>query len=77
MCDLNDVTIHLYMLLDQVEGHGVLGAPGDDHVCVLLGWDAELLEGGLDEGRVLVQHLLEVSAPLRNVTKNASKVFMI
>ena len=63
--------------LDQVVGHHVLGAARDDHVRVLLGRDAELLEGGLDEGRVLVQHVLEVSTPLRDVAKNASKIFMI
>ena len=49
---------HLYVLLDEVEGDDVLGAPGDDHVGVLLSRDAELLEGGLDEGRVLKEHVL-------------------
>ena len=61
------------MLLDKVEGDDVLGAPGDDHVGVLLGRDAELLEGGLDEGRVLVQHVLQVPPSLGYVTENSSK----
>ena len=39
--------------LDQVVGHHVLGAARDDHVRVLLGRDAELLEGGLDKARVV------------------------
>ena len=65
------------MLLDKVEGDDVLGAPGDDHVSVLLGRDAELLEGGLDEGRVLVQHVLQIPPPLRNVTKNSSRRHLV
>ena len=59
------------MLLDKVEGDDVLGAPGDDHVSVLLGRDAELLEGGLDEGRVLVQDVLQVPPSLRYVAENS------
>ena len=41
------------MLLDEVDGHGVLGAPRHDHVRVLLGGQAELLEGRLHQGGVL------------------------
>ena len=41
------------MLRDEVDGHGVLGAPGDYHVRVLLGGQAELLEGRLHQARVL------------------------
>ena len=58
---------HLNVLLDEVQSHEVLGAPRDDYVRVLLGRDAELLEGGLDERRVLVQHVLQVPAPLLDV----------
>ena len=65
--------VYLYVLFDEVEGDDVLGAPGDDHVSVLLGRDAELLEGGLDEGRVLVQHVLQIPSSLRNVTENSSR----
>ena len=56
------------MLLDQVDGDRVLGAPGDDHVRVLLGRDAELLEGGLDEGGVLVQDVLQVTTPVLDIS---------
>ena len=68
-----EVVTHLDVLLDEVKGHSVLGAPGDDHVGVLLGRDAELLEGGLDQGGVLVQHILKVTPPLRNITENSPK----
>ena len=54
----------LDVLLDQVDGHHVLGAARNDHVRVLLGRDAELLEGGLDKGGVLVQHALPAGARL-------------
>ena len=64
---------HLNVLLDEVQSHEVLGAPGDDHVRVLLGRDAELLEGGLDEGGVLEQDVLQVAASLGNVPENASR----
>ena len=64
---------HLYVLLDEVEGDDVLGAPGNDHVGVLLSRDAELLEGGLDEGRVLKEHVLQVPPSLRYVTENSSR----
>ena len=52
---------YLHVLRDEVDGHGVLGAPGDDHVRVLLGGQAELLEGRLHQARVLwtdIYHLL-------------------
>ena len=39
----------------------VVRAPRNDDVGKLLGGDAELLEGGLDELYVLVQHLLQVT----------------
>ena len=64
---------HLYVLLDEVEGDDVLGAPGDDHVGVFLGRDAEFLEGGLDEGRVLKEDVLQVPPSLRYVTENSSR----
>ena len=63
----------LDVLLDQVDGHHVLGAARDDHVRVLLGRDAELLEGGLDEGGVLVQHVLQVAPALRDVPQHAPR----
>ena len=64
---------HLNVLLDEVQSHEVLGAPRDDHVRVLLGRDAELLEGGLDEGGVLVQHVLQVPPALRDVPQHAPR----
>ena len=45
--------VYLHVLGDEVDGHGVLGAPGDDHVRVLLGGKAELLEGRLHQARVM------------------------
>ena len=74
MCDLIDVTIHLYMLLDQVEGHHVLCPPGYDDIRVLLGWYTELLKCRLDQGGVLVQDMLQVSAALGDVSQYSPDV---
>ena len=49
------------MLLDEVDGDLVLCPPWNDDVGILLGGDAELLEGWLDEGGVLMEHVLQVA----------------
>ena len=38
----------LDVLLDEIDGHGVLGPSGDDHVGVLLGRNTELLKCWFD-----------------------------
>ena len=38
----------LDVLLDEINGHGVLRPPGDDHVGVLLGGNTELLKCWFD-----------------------------
>ena len=48
----------------------VVGATRNDHISKLFGWNAELLEGGLDELHVLVQHEVHVPAQLVHVPEH-------
>ena len=62
----------LYVLFDKIQGHHILCSSGNDDVSILLCRDAELLEGWLDQGGVLVEDMLQVSASLGNITQNTS-----
>ena len=44
---------YLHVLGYQVDGNSVLGSPRNDHICVFLCREAELLKGGLYQGCVL------------------------
>ena len=44
---------HLHVLGYQVDGNSVLCSPRNDHICVFLCREAELLKGGLYQGCVL------------------------
>ena len=44
---------HLHVLGYQIDGNSVLSSPRNDHICVFLCREAELLKGGLYQGCVL------------------------
>jgi len=45
------------MLLDEVYSHSIARAPGNNNICIFLGWKTELLKGRLDQSGVLVEHV--------------------
>lgn len=57
----------LNMLHDQINSHKIVCASGDDDICILFSRKAELLEGWLHKGDVLVQNLLQLSPSLTDV----------
>jgi len=60
----------LYVHDNKVNGDGVLGAPRDDDIRELLGGDTELFEGGLDQAGVLVEHMVQITSSLLNVSED-------
>ena len=60
---------HLYVLFNQVYCHNILSAPRYNNIRIFLRGDAELLKSRLDQGCVLVEHMLQVSTSLFNVPK--------
>merc|ERR1712106_245669 len=60
----------LYMLTDEIYGYIIFSSPWYDDVSILLGGQAELLEGWLHEGGVLVQHVLKITATFLDVSQD-------
>ena len=61
----------LDVLLDEIDGDGVLRPSGYDDVGVLLGRNTELLKCWFNQGGVLQQDSLQVSPSLLNVSHNS------
>lgn len=61
-----------YVLNDQIDGHVIIGASRDDHIGVLLRWLTEVFERRFDMIGVAGENVLEISAVLFHVTKNAT-----
>lgn len=59
------------MLHYEVYSHHVVNSSGDDHICILLCRQAELLEGGLHERGVLREDLLQVP-PALHISQNSA-----
>jgi len=58
-------------LPNELYGNLVVRPPGNDDIGKLLGGHAELLVGGLHEGEIVLEHLVQVPPQLLRVLINS------